>query len=111
MNCKDSWLIYLCSCKKCNIQYTGKTEWPFNVRLNKYRFDIGAEETQLIIRHFKQSDHDFERDMKFTLIEKLNNLEGDKETKRLRLKKRENFWIKELQTLYPSGLNEYLNRV
>ena len=37
MNCKMTWLLYLCTCKKCLIQYVGKTGWPFNHRLNKHR--------------------------------------------------------------------------
>ena len=30
MNCKMAWLLYLCTCRKCLVQYVGKTEWPFN---------------------------------------------------------------------------------
>ena len=111
MNCRMTWLIYLLTCRKCSIQYTGKTEWPFNQRLNKYRFDELMSDAQEVGRHFSQPAHDFDTDAKFTLIEKLRNLEGDKETKRKRIKTIENFWIKELKTLHPDGLNEYLNRI
>ena len=111
MNCKMTWLLYLCTCKKCFIQYVGKTEWPFNQRLNKHRFDVAVPDAPQVDQHFNQTGHDFDRDAKFTLIEKLNNLDGDKETKRKRIKTRENFWIKELKTLHPNGLNEYLNRL
>ena len=106
-----TWLLYLCTCKKCFIQYVGKTEWPFNQRLNKHRFDVPVPDAPQIDQHFNQAGHNFDRDAKFTLIEKLNNLDGDKETKRKRIKTRENFWIKELKTLQPNGLNEYLNRL
>ena len=111
MNCKMAWLLYLCTCRKCLVQYVGKTEWPFNQRLNKHRFDVPVPGAPQIDQHFNQAGHDFDRDAKFTLIEKLKNLEGDKETKRKRIKARENFWIKELKTLHPDGLNEYLNRL
>ena len=111
MDCKMSWLLYLCTCKKCSIQYVGKTEWPFNQRLNKHRFDVPKFDTQKVDQHFNRADHDFKGDAQFTLIEKLKNTEGDKEIKRKRLKTRENFWIKELKTLHPNGLNEYLNRL
>ena len=111
INCKMTWLLYLCTCKKCSIQYVGKTEWPFNQRLNKHRFDVLVPDSPQVDQHFNQPNHDFDRDAQFTLIEKLTNLEGDKETKRKRIKSRENFWIKELKTLHPDGLNEYINRI
>ena len=64
---------------------------------------------QEVDRHFSQPDHNLDTDAMFTLIEKLRNIEGDEETKRKRIKTRENFWIKQLQTLHPDGLN--LNRI
>ena len=111
MNCKMAWLLYLCTSRKCLVQYKGNTEWPFNQRLNKHRFDVPVPGAPQIDQHFNQAGHDFDRDAEFTLIENLKNLEGDKETKRKRIKARENFWIKELKTLHPDGLNEYLNRL
>ena len=111
MNCRTTWLVYLLTCKKCSIQYVGKTEWPFNERLNKHRFDVSVTDAQEVDTHFNLPNHDFDRDAKFTLIEKLKNLEGVKETKRNSILKRENFWIKELKTLQPYGLNAYLNRI
>ena len=111
MNCRTTWLVYLLTCKKCSIQYVGKTEWPFNERLNKHRFDVPISDAQVADKHFNLPNHNFDRDAKFTLIEKLKNLEGDKEIKRNRILKRENFWIKELKTLQPYGLNAYLNRI
>ena len=111
LNCKMTWLIYLLTCKKCSIQYIGKSEWPFNQRLNKHRFDVTDINAQEADKHFNQPQHIFERDAKFTLIEKIKNLEGDKEIIRKRAKIRENFWIKELKTIHPHGLNTYMNRV
>ena len=32
--------IYLLECVYCDIQYVGKSEWPFNCRLNNYRSRI-----------------------------------------------------------------------
>jgi hypothetical protein len=96
---------------KCLIQYTGKTEWPFNQRLNKHRFDVNQEVGPAVDKHFALPGHNFERDARFILIEKLKNLNGDKDTLRKRIKTRENFWIKELETLHPRGLNMELNNI
>ena len=111
MHCKDTWLVYLLTCMKCLIQYTGKTEWPFNQRLNKHRFDVNQEVGPAVDKHFALPGHNFERDARFILIEKLKNLNGDKDTLRKRIKTRENFWIKELETLHPRGLNMELNNI
>ena len=91
--------MYLCTCRKCLTQYVGKTKWPFNQRLNKHRFNDPVPGAPQIDQHFNQAGHDFDRDAKFTLIGEIKNL--DKESKRRRIKARENFWIKELKTLHP----------
>ena len=46
---------------------------------------------------------------KFTLIEQLTEISN--ESKELRLKQREDFWIIKLETLAPIGLNQELNNV
>ena len=76
MNCTMTWLVYLLTCKKCSIQYVGKTEWPFNQRLNKHRFDVPVHDAQDVDKHFNLPGHIFDRDAKFTLIEKIKNLEN-----------------------------------
>ena len=111
MNCRTTWLIYLITCNRCLMQYIGKSEWPFNQRLNKHRFDVPVKNAPQVDQHFNKNNHNFDSDASFTLIEKLKNLEGDKEIKRKRIKTRENFWIHEIQTLQPNGLNEYINHI
>ena len=50
--------------------------------------------------------------VKFTLIEQLTEISNvSKDTLRLRLKRREDFWIIKLETLAPKGLNQELNNV
>ena len=39
-NCKTKYAIYLMECTICNIQYVGKNETSFNIRLNKQRKDL-----------------------------------------------------------------------
>ena len=66
MNCKMAWLLYLCTCRKCLVQYIGKTDWSFNQQLNKHRFDVPVPGAPQIDQHFNQAGHDFDRDAKFT---------------------------------------------
>ena len=61
-------------------------------------------------KHFTLPGHDFNKNAKFTLIEKLTNTNKvATETLKERLKNRENFWIIKLRTLIPNGLNQQLN--
>ena len=49
---------------------------------------------------------------KFTLIEQLTEISNEsKDTIRLRLKRREDFWIIKLEIFAPKGLNQELNIV
>ena len=103
----------LFSCKKylkCKIQYVGKTETPFHIRLNGHHLDEKnpTEETIPADKHFTHG-HTFNKEAKFTIIEQIkNNNKSPKETITIILN-RENFWIQRLQTLTPSGLNQELN--
>ena len=62
-------------------------------------------------RHFAQRDHDFNTDGKFTIIEELQHTKLGKESITELLKKRQNVWIKKLETLRQKGLNHELNRL
>ena len=62
-------------------------------------------------RYFAQRDHDFNTDEKFTIIEELQHTKLDKESITELLKKRQNVWIKKLETLRQKGLNHELNRL
>ena len=99
-------------CNLCKIQYVGKAETAFNVRLNNHRKDAKNAKSIPADSHFRKPGHDFTKHAKFTLIEQLSNTENkSKESLRLILKGREDFWIKKLDTLTPKGLNQELNNV
>ena len=115
-NCKTSYLIYVMQCMKCNIQYVGKSEPAFEIRLNNHRADAynTDSENKTIIpacKHFHQTDHDFNRDARFVLVEKVKDPHLSKQDKRTLLLQRENFWITLLDTLKPKGFNIKLNKV
>ena len=114
LTCKSFGLIYLLQCQVCLLQYIGKSETPFNLRLNNHRKDAKdttSKNNILACKHFQQPNHDFQRHAKFTLIEKITKSCISTAQIRLLLKKRENFWILKLKTLYPDGLNQELNDV
>ena len=96
-------------CILCKIQYVGKSETPFNLRLNNHRKDVNNPKAIPACNHFKIHGHNFMKHAKFNLIEQstaISNLSTD--TLRLRLKWR-HFWIIKFETLAPKGLNQELN--
>ena len=111
LSCKSSHLIYLIQYRICQQQYVGKSETYFNIELNNHRKDSKNKNPILARKHFQNLNHNFQRDEKFTLIEQIANTFKTIEEIRLLLKKRENFWILKLKTLYPDGLHKELNDI
>ena len=106
VNCKSSFVIYLLECYICNIQYVGKSETPFNIRLHNHRKDVKNTNAIPAYKHFNRHDHDFKNHGKIIIIEQLRNIcTTSTETLKERLKQQENFWIMKLETLVPLGLN------
>ena len=109
-NCKTEYATYLTEFTICNLQYVGKKETPFNIRLNNHRKDV--EDTKVILagKHFHKNGYRFNEHARLTIIDRLTNTNLDKEILRERLIQRENFWIQKLETVYPKGLNQELNK-
>ena len=81
-------------CILCKIQYVGKSETPFNLRLNNHRKDVNNPKAIPACNHCRIHGHKFMKHAKFTLIEQLTEISKvSKDTLRLRLKRREDFWI------------------
>ena len=98
-------------CRICQLQYVGKSETYFNIRLNNHRNDSKNKNPILARKHFQNSNHNFQRDAKFTLIEEITKSFTTIEQLRLLLKKRKNFRILKLKTLYTDGLNQERNDI
>ena len=97
-------------CAICNLQYLGKNETLFKIRLNNHKKDVKDPKAILPDKHFqKKTDHRFNEPVRFTMIDRLTNTNLDKEILRERLIQRGNFWIQKLKTLYPKVLNQELN--
>ena len=83
-------------CILCKLQYVGKPEIAFNLRLNNHRKDTNKHNSILAYKHFQEKGHNFNQNAKEALQEMLVI--------------RETFWIQELKTLVPFGLNQELSK-
>ena len=112
LTCKSQYVNYIMECILCKIQYVGKPEPLFNLRLNNCRKDVNNQKSIPACNHFKIHGHNFMKHAKFTLIEQLMEISNkSKDTLRLQLKRQEDFWIIKLETLARKGLNQELNNV
>ena len=112
ITCKGQRIIYLLECILCNIQYVGKSETSFNIRLNNHQKNMSNPKAIPACVHFRKEGQNFIQHAKFTLIEQLTKTENlSKPTLKLRLKLGEHFWILKRDTLSPKGLNQKLNNV
>ena len=110
LNCKSEYVIYLMQCTLCNMQYVGKAETVFNLRLNNHKKGTKKSNSILACKHFQEKGHNFNKHAKFFIIDKLVNLLGSKEALREMLVIREHFWVQKLKTLVPFGLNQELSK-
>ena len=97
-------------CRICKLQYIGKSEIPFNIHLNNHRKDAKSQASILAFKHFSEQNHKYQQHAEFTLIEQIKKQTTTEETRTL-LKRRENFWVLKLKTLYPDWLNQELNNI
>ena len=99
-------------CILYKIQSVGKSENPFNLRLNDNRKDVNNPKVIPPGNHFKIHSHKFMKHAKYTLTEQLAEISNvSKVTIRLWLKRQEDFWVIKLETLALKGQNQELNTV
>ena len=68
-------------CVLCKVQYLGKAETAFKMRLNNHKKDVSNPKSIPADLHFRKPVHSFNLHVKFTLIEQLINIHTtDKET-------------------------------
>ena len=73
LNGKRKCLIYLMKCTLCKAQYVGKTEKPFNIRLNNHRSDVSDPNAIPACRRLTQNNHQLKNHAKSTVIETNTN--------------------------------------
>ena len=71
LNCKSEYVIYVMECISYKMQYVGKVETVFNLRLNNHRKDTKKPNSILACEHFQEQGHDFNNYAKFIIIDKL----------------------------------------
>ena len=74
-----------------------------------FRIYLIVKITLSVSQHFREANHSFNRDAKFTLIEQIKNNNMSQENIRRTSKDHEDLWILKLGTLRLNGLNDKLN--
>lgn len=100
-NCKTNLVIYLISCKQpnCCLKYVGRTNHAINRRLALHRANILAgTEGPAMLHHFTKTHKPSDMIIKAIEVCAKNTI-----------KERERFWITELNTAFPYGLNDRIN--
>ena len=118
VSCKSENLIYLVTCKACQVQYVGQTGQALSKRFSGHRSKIkncdSGSNNMIFSKHFSEGDCKG-KEYEVQVVEKLNgngrlmNGKIDENDRRYR-EKREEFWIKELKTVFPYGLNNRLHK-
>ena len=109
-SCSTSNVVYLVTCQCCGLQYVGETSQALRKRMNNHRANIKSLKPQFLYKHFTSDGHKLE-DMFVQPIESIvvsPNEQASTYSKRL---EREEFWIRELKTVYPYGLNDNIRGV
>ena len=103
LNCNSKMVVYLVSCKTCNMQYVGSTSTKFRLCFNNYRSGnrkYNSNETvtqESFFAHFNSSGHNGTKDWNFALIDQSETVDS--------LRRRESFWQHRLDSFVPNGLN------
>ena len=64
-------------CRICRIQYFGKSETEFNIRLNNHRKDVNRQNATQVDKHFELPNHNFRQHTRFTSTEQQDNVNID----------------------------------
>ena len=104
IDCQTSDIIYVIECQKCHECYVGETGRTLAQRLTNHLSDIRLGNDTAVAEHFNEICWPAEDNMKIYPIEKIPDWGPKHKTQALRLQ-REAFWISELDTVLPRGIN------
>ena len=107
ITCKSNNIIYLMTCKKCGVQYVGETGGWYSRRNNSHRSKMRCVKSRLLIYKHSHLDEDGSQrrnSLNDFIIQPIEVLA--KNTKAADRIAKEEWWMKELKTLYPYGLND-----
>ena len=87
------------------IQYVGKTSQTLRSRFNNHRARLKQMYDLFLYNHFNSDNH-CHADISLMPIEEVCLESGDRVTLAKKLSEREEYWYKELCSVYPYGLND-----
>ena len=105
MDCTTENVIYLITCKRCGIQYVGETSQKVR---NRFRNRLRQQSNLYLYKHFTSDGH-CEEDISIMPIEEITSTSSV--SQRARRLEREDYWCRELCTVYPYGLNDNVRKV
>lgn len=110
MDCNTKNVIYLISCTRCGVQYVGETGQKLRNRINNHRNRLRKLSALYLYQHFNSDGHT-EDDISIMPIEEVTLSPEDKMSLSAKRLEREDFWYRELCTVYPYGLNDNVRKV
>ena len=104
-HCTTRNLVYLITCTKCAQQYVGENKPEIKYRMAEHMRDTRLKRDTPVATHYNEIGHSFEN-MLFQIIQIIpTDPEDEKSTPRRR--SCEKYWIYQLHTLKPLGLNVF----
>ena len=105
LTCHSRNVIYLASCKKCQLQYIGSTTTEFKVRFRNHKSSmLTNKKTCEVAVHFNSAPHSLQ-DFEFQCIDQIAHANSRTLLENTLITK-EAYWSAQLFTLSPYGLNK-----
>ncbi len=112
LTCATTHVIYLMTCRCCNLQYVGKTIQQLKKRMYNHKSNMNANRVNTFLyKHFRKTDHFKEGEehfnkVKVQIIDYLDDNDKSKANSNSILEALEEFHMKRLVSMYPFGLND-----
>ncbi len=112
ISCTTTHVIYLMTCRCCNLQYVGKTIQPLKKRMYNHKSNMHAKTVNTFLyKHYRKADHFREgvehfNKVKVQIIDYLDDNDKSKTNNNSILEGLEEFHMKRLISVYPFGLND-----
>ena len=105
LTCSSKNVIYLVTCRKCNLQYVGSTSTEFKIRFRNHNSSmLNDRRTCELAVHYNSSQHEICQ-RNFIIIEQIAHFQAPLHLDQPLLT-REAYWMTQLFTLILHGLNK-----